>query len=252
MRKNTFEQYTAVILAAGRGSRISDLVTHPKCLLPIGGETLLERNFKIWMNLGIKKVNLVLGYEKQQILEVCQKYEDNFDFTFYYNDDYIRQGNTFSLYLGIKDLNNPCLIFDADLAYEEAILENFLKNGEKSELLVGEGSLSDIESTKTLVDETGLIRKTVEKRAVSEEELNQYDFVGEATGILKFSTEDTNHLSNLAKEFLNDSEKLHLNWEHLLNEFFHQADIGSYFFDQGKWIEIDTPEDYREAQGLFL
>ena len=58
MEGNTFEQYTAVILAAGRGSRISELVTHPKCLLPIAGETLLERNFKIWMNLGIKKLIL--------------------------------------------------------------------------------------------------------------------------------------------------------------------------------------------------
>ena len=125
-------------------------------------------------------------------------------------------------------------------------------NGENSELLVGEGSLSDIESTKTLVDETGLIRKTVEKRAVTDEELKEYDFVGEATGILKFSTKDTVHLSKLAKNFLDNPEKLHLNWEHLLNEFFHQAEIGSYFFDQGKWIEIDTPEDYKEAQGLFV
>lgn len=251
MSQESYDRYTAVILAAGRGSRISELVTHPKCLLPIAGETLLERNFKIWKNLKIKKVHLVLGYEKDQILAVCKKYDDDFDFTFYFNDDYVRQGNTFSLHLGIKDINGPSLIFDADLAYEEHILRNFLENGEKSELLVGEGSLADIESTKTLVDELGIIRKTVEKRAVTNEELAEFSFVGEATGILKFSTEDTIKLSDNAAHFLKDQEKLHLNWEHLLNEFFQQAEVGSFYFNEGKWIEIDTPEDYQEAQSLF-
>ena len=251
MNQESYAQYTAVILAAGRGSRISELVTHPKCLLPIAGETLLERNFKIWKNLNIKNVHLVLGYEKDQILAVCKKYDDDFNFTFYFNNDYIRQGNTFSLYLGIKDINGPSLIFDADLAYEEHILKNFLMNGEKSELLVGEGSLADIESTKTLVDELGIIRKTVEKRAVTNEELAELSFIGEATGILKFSSEDTQKLSHNASQFLESQEKLHLNWEHLLNEFFPQAEIGSYYFSEGKWIEIDTPEDYQEAQSLF-
>jgi L-glutamine-phosphate cytidylyltransferase len=243
--------YTAVVLAAGYGSRISDMTDKPKCLLILEGKTLLERNFEIWKNLGIKRVHLVLGYKKELIVEIAEKYKRDFDFSFYINEDFEKQGNTFSLYLGIKEIEGACLIFDADLVYEEEILEEFLSNKKGSEILVGEGSLSDIECAKTLVDEYGFARMTVDKRAVTEEELQKYRFAGEAIGILKFSKEKTSSLADLASSFLTKQSNLILNWEHLLNDFLVLNDVGVHKFKQGKWFEIDTPEDFKEAQILF-
>ena len=45
----------AVILAAGRGSRLGKYTDDkPKCLIEIGGETLLDRELRLLSELGIK------------------------------------------------------------------------------------------------------------------------------------------------------------------------------------------------------
>ena len=247
----TISDYTAVLLAAGRGLRISDMTDKPKCLLKVQDKTLLERHFEIWKRMGIRKVNLVLGHEKKIIARLAEEYLDHFKFNILDNEDYKRQGNAYSLYIGVKDIDGPSLIFDADIIYEESILQNFLQDAQRDQLLVGVGSLEDIECAKTLVDSRGYARMTVDKRFVCDDELKRYRFVGEAVGILKFSKEQTIELSRVAGLFLSDQKNIHLNWEHLLNLYFLDHQVGVHMFEQGKWMEIDTPEDFEHAQELF-
>ena len=242
---------TAVLLAAGYGKRIRALTDGPKCLLSIDGVSLLVRHFETWKELGIKKVHLVLGYKSDLIRSVAAQYRTDFDLSFSLNEDYERQGNTFSLYLGIRDLSGPCLIFDADLIYESDVLKHFLNDDDSNQMLVGKGDISDIECTKVLVDEGERIQILVDKRAIAHEELAHYHFVGEAVGILKFSAEYTRHLSEMAGHFLAREENLPLNWEHLLNKFIREKEVGIHYFERGKWIEIDTPEDFESARGIF-
>ena len=242
---------TAVYLAAGYGSRIASLTNDPKCMLKINDETLLERSFRIWENLGIKNVVLVLGYEANKLQNIANKFENKFNITYQLNEDYKKQGNTFSLYLGIKDVQETSLIFDADLVYDEVVLGDFIKTGHQSEILIGKASLDDIECAKALIDENKFVRMTVDKRAISEDELKKYQFSGEAIGILKFSAADTKKLTDHAKVFLADPKKLHLNWEHLLNEFLIENNVLENKMKNGRSIEIDTPEDYERAKNLF-
>ncbi len=254
-----FEQYTAILLAAGYGSRISGLTEKPKCLLEINGETLLERNLKIWKNLGIKRVRVVLGYKDELIREVLKKYEDQFELSYLMNEDFRNKGNTYSLYVGInhwKEHDKMSLIFDADLIYDESILRDFLNhtNGQSS-ILTGAGSLEDIECAKVLVENTegqNWVRMTVDKRAVSQEELSKYSFVGEALGILAFSYKDTLSLKNEAESFLAQEKNINLNWEHLLNVYFPHEQIGFDMTESKKWVEIDTPEDFNQAVEIFI
>jgi choline kinase len=242
---------TAVLLAAGFGSRISGLTDRPKCLLPLNGKTLLEWHLETWIHAGIEQANLVLGYQKELIQEVANTYQDRITINYLFNDDYKVKGNTYSLWLGIKDIEGPSLIFDADLIYEPHILLRFLSSDQSDSILVGPGQLSDIESTKVLVDHEGLVRQTVDKRAVTKAELQRYQFVGEAIGVLKFSEKQTRQLASDAQEFLAQPDRLLLNWEHLLNLFLLNHPVWGHVFEEGKWIEIDTPEDYRMAQQLF-
>jgi len=244
-------KYTAVLLAAGYGSRIRDMINEPKCLLTLEGKTLIEKNFEIWRELGIKQVNLVLGYKRELIIKVAEKYSNDFNFKYFFNENYKKQGNTFSLLLGIQNIRGNCLIFDADLVYEKSILENFIKNGQANQILVGKGSLSDIESTKTMIDENGFARMTIDKRALSKEELKKYSFAGEALGILKFSAEQTKKLASMASKFLSKEENLHLNWEHLLNQYLLTEEVRICFSNSDKWIEIDTSEDFKIAKSKF-
>lgn len=250
-KKELTKEHTFVLLAAGYGSRIAELTDRPKCLLEINGESLLSRHLRIWKELGAKKVHLVLGYKASEIKAAVETYTDQLEITFSENSDYQNLGNTYSLFLALKNTTGPLVIFDADLIYQKSILENFLNSSYPDQILIGDGSVEDIECAKALVDGQGYVRKTVDKRAVTPQELTQHSFAGEAMGVLQFSKSASQKLLKAASDFLEVSENRNKNWEHLMNEYLPEADTYGKIITQGQWIEIDTPFDYQEAQSLF-
>lgn len=242
---------TFVLLAAGFGSRISEITDKPKSLLEINGKSILRHHLDSWKELGVKNVNIVVGYKKELLIEACREYEDHFNLNFIFNNDFRNCGNTFSLFSGIKNIDTSCIVFDADLVYEAIILKDFFEDSVGDQVLIGKGSLEDIESTKILIDEARFVRKMVDKRSVTVEELEGFDFTGEAIGILKFSKENTKVLATHAEKFLTKESNLNLNWEYLLNEYVLENDVSIHETDSVKWIEIDTPEDYQDACDIF-
>lgn len=253
-----------IVLAAGYGSRISDVTALPKCLLEINGKSLLERQLEIWKELSIKDVHLVLGYKKEEIERRVEKYKDFFNFTFSVNEDFRTKGNTFSLLLGLQNtlainLDLDQLIFtDADIIYDPRIFSNFLNDiNSVNQILVGKGDINDQECAKVLIDSKGMVFKTIDKRSITKEELTHHQFAGEAIGILKFNIKDgsANSLLDSCQQFLSLEGNILKNWEHLIN--FHLEKKPnfplhiSYLDDELPWIEIDNQEDYNAAKDLF-
>lgn len=243
--------HTAILLAAGYGSRIAGLTDKPKCLLEIGGKTLLAHHLETWARLGISKVHLVLGYESTQVEAEAAKYRDHLEISTSYNNDYKTKGNTYSLWCGLKNTTGPILIFDADLLYEDSILSSFLNDPSENQVLVGAGSIDDIECAKVLINAHGEVIKTVDKRAISPEELAQFKFAGEALGILKFDEAGAHALLSEASDFLENPQNILLNWEHLLNVYLPKFHVTPHFTSSRQWIEIDTPEDFNQALEIF-
>ena len=101
------------------------------------------------------------------------------------------------------------------------------------------------------MDKNAFVRKVVDKRAITKEELELYEYVGEAIGILKFSPSVTDALVKNCEEFLAVAGNLKLNWEHVLNIFLPKVEVQYAQCINHNWIEIDTPEDYQRAQTLF-
>src|SRR5689334_8610480 len=59
---------SAVILAAGRGARLAPLTDRlPKCLLPVGGRAILDRQLAALAAAGIDRVAVVTGYAADAI-----------------------------------------------------------------------------------------------------------------------------------------------------------------------------------------
>ena len=56
----------AIILSAGRGSRLKKYLSHPKCLLKIkNGKTLIERIISMLKQQKIDDIHVVTGFKKQ-------------------------------------------------------------------------------------------------------------------------------------------------------------------------------------------
>jgi choline kinase len=242
---------TALILAAGYGSRIADVTTDPKSLLKINGKTLMDWHFEALKEVGIRDVVVVTGY-KREVLEIyLSKYANEFDIRFAVNDDYRVKGNTYSFYYGLEKTHGDFLLFDADLIYETKILKDFVEDKTTNQILIGESSLDDIECSKAMMDKNGFVRMTIDKRAVSAEECEMYSFAGEAIGILKFSKTYRDDMYQACKEFLVDEKNISKNWEHVMNEFLLNHDMSIQHAHSDRWVEIDNKEDLEKAKRLF-
>jgi L-glutamine-phosphate cytidylyltransferase len=60
----------AIILAAGRGSRMKELTEEvPKCLLEIEGKALLDRQIESLKGAGIDEIAIVTGYKRELLID---------------------------------------------------------------------------------------------------------------------------------------------------------------------------------------
>lgn len=239
---------TAILLVAGYGSRISALTQNPKCLLQVGKSTLLQRHMSLFKTCGIENVIIVVGYKKELILTHVQPFQDQLNITICDNSEYEKKGNIYSLYMGLKQAQTDAIIFDGDLMYTTDILSRYLHDEAGDSLIVGHGSKDDIESTKVLHNTQNQVQLLVDKRSITDEEISQYSFLGEAMGMIKIS----NHsrlifLNTIEKFFSDDADNITANWEPLVNLYIQRYPLAAIFEPSRQWIEIDTPADYEKV-----
>lgn len=97
----------AIILAAGFGMRMVPInVEVPKGILEIKGEPLIERLIKQLHEVGIFKIDIVVGFMKEQYEYLIDKY----DVTLVYNRDYMTKNNLHSLKKVIDKIGNTYIL----------------------------------------------------------------------------------------------------------------------------------------------
>ena len=80
----------AIILAAGRGSRLAEHNPDrlPKCLLELGGRSLLARHLGLLYRFGVRHSDLVIGYEADRIVDHVGKLASRPEVGFHFNPRY--------------------------------------------------------------------------------------------------------------------------------------------------------------------
>lgn len=102
----------AIILAAGRGSRMKQLTRdRPKCLLKVGDKSLLDRQLAALRAAGIDETGIVTGYRREML---------QFDgITEFYNPDWQSTNMVSSLLCASSWLETcPCVISYSDIFYQ--------------------------------------------------------------------------------------------------------------------------------------
>jgi L-glutamine-phosphate cytidylyltransferase len=240
---------SAVVLAAGRGTRIAEVTRAPKCLLEVRGKSLIRHHVDHLAALGFREVVVVVGYQAELVQRHLADHGSGLRVEFVENEDVERFGNAASLCLGLQRVTGPCIAIDGDLIYERAVLERFLRGDPHDSILVGLGEIDDIESTKALVDCLGRVTSVVDKRLLSPNE--QPLFLGEAMGVLMFTEASRTAFLRRSDQFFEAPENLLKNWEPLLNDHLQEQPMTARFVGSPRWIEIDTPQDYAQARRIF-
>ena len=111
-----------VILAAGMAKRLRPLTdTKPKCLLEVGGKTLLERTVRAMQQAGISEFVVVTGYCADQIREALTSIVSPQNITFLHNADYEHNNNIYSLWMaGEVVRGKDFLLMDSDILCDPA------------------------------------------------------------------------------------------------------------------------------------
>jgi choline kinase len=122
----------AIIAAAGLGSRLG--LGHPKCMLELGGITLLTRMIRM-IESHVKRIHVVVGYRENLIIEHCARYHPHV--VLVRNPDFRTTNTAQSLALGARYLKGKCVFLDGDLVINPDSFSAFLDHASRTEILIG-------------------------------------------------------------------------------------------------------------------
>ncbi len=114
-----------LILAAGIGKRLRPLTAKtPKCLLPIGGRTLIERTIDAVLAHGIREIAIVTGFEEKKVRAKISRAFPHKQVSFIHNPRFRVTNNAYSLLLARKFAqHSPFLLLDSDILFPSPLLD---------------------------------------------------------------------------------------------------------------------------------
>jgi histidinol-phosphate/aromatic aminotransferase/cobyric acid decarboxylase-like protein/NDP-sugar pyrophosphorylase family protein len=113
----------AVVLAAGRGSRLHSLTGDaPKCLTEIGGEPILERALNALASQGITEAVVIVGYMGTMVRDRVGSHFSGINILYVEAPDYASTNNIRSLWDARDYLDQDLVLLEADIAFDAEIV----------------------------------------------------------------------------------------------------------------------------------
>jgi len=241
----------AIILAAGLSKRLRPLTDNtPKCLLKVGGKTILEMTIDNVLKSGVRDFVMVTGYRENMIKDfISQKYPD-LSIKYITNSDYENNNNSYSLWMTKDYISGDCILLDSDILFDFRIISKLLESEHSDCLAVNTNHLLGVEEIKVIVDSTNKILHIGK-------ELDPSNSFGESIGIEKFSHEFFRALGVVLERKIVKEKNVNEFYEKSFQELY---DSGNAMFaidvSEYKSMEIDFPEDLQRAgeeiKGIFL
>ena len=234
-----------VILAAGMAKRLRPLTdTKPKCLLEVGGKTLLQRTVDAMATAGINEFVVVTGYRGNMIRDFLTIHYPQFTIRFLDNVDYANNNNIYSLWMAGQIVRGQAfLLMDSDILCDPAAVVRIASEPEAA-LAVNRHELGE-EEMKVVVDNQMRITE-ISKTCRPE------DAMGESVGIEKMTATYSEALFRELDQMILQEGLIDIFYERAFERLIPQGhtfrviDTTDYFS-----YELDTPEDLQRAQELM-
>jgi len=239
-----------VMLAAGIGARLgqSNAETVPKILLHFDGKSLLERHINAFHRLGVTELVLGVGFHHEDIQQEIEDLGAQSFVRTVLNEDF-EQGSIVTLSKLRDELccGASVLLMDADVLYDETLLERLIQSPHENCLLIDRNFVPGDEPVKICVRGGNIVefRKWLS---------TGYDFCGESVGFFKFSAEIAERM--LLQTKLSLRQGRHNDpYEEVIRDVLLTAPQGTFAFEDITgipWIEIDFADDVERAKNVIL
>ena len=234
----------AIILAAGVGWRLrphTDAI--PKCLLDLGGKSLLRRYLEAFAAVGVREAVLVVGHLRERIEAEATHAPSGVSVRFITNEQYTR-GNILSLWHARAEFDDDILIMDADVLFPRELLARLLASPQSNAMAIDERFQDTGEEQKVVCEDGWVVEVT--KKIGTDPRIR-----GEAVGFLRLSSEAAEVLRGILEEFI-ETGKDSLEYEDAFRELAGEVPIGVVEVGDLPWIEIDFEEDVKRARSSVL
>ena len=219
--------HLAVILAAGVGSRLQDVVNdRPKGFLEINGEPIIEASITKLIRAGISQVIIVTGHLHEFYEELAIKYP--FVNTVR-NEAYATTGSMASLATASSFLTSDFLLLESDLVYEFRALSALQNSAQKNVILLS-GPTHAGDEVFVGVQDNRIVNMSKDIRHIQA-------LGGELVGISKISVDL--YLQMIAQ--CEQVDPTHYQYEDCLTDVTDSSDIGFQLVEKLIWGEIDDP-----------
>lgn len=119
---------TALLLAAGMGSRLSPLTdSTAKCLVGLSGIPILERLMRALNAHGFTRLVVVVGHESDSIQDYLGDHVGEIEISYVTSTCYRTTNNLYSLWLARDVIDEPVLLIESDLVFNEALFEGMMR-----------------------------------------------------------------------------------------------------------------------------
>jgi choline kinase len=226
----------AIILAAGRSTRLYPItLEYPKCLLPFGEKTLIEHQIS-WLNMcGIDDILVVNGYLNHMIEE---KLGSRVRYRFFEN--FAETNNLYTLHSINDELDDDVVILFSDVLLSVKLLQKCINSSEDFCLIVDKKNISD--TTMFVSIKNGKIYDIGSHIALKEAD-------GNFIGVAKFSKQGVAMLARQLEKMIQKGGHIQDYYTLALIDIANGENKVGYIEveDNLAWMEIDLKEEYEQA-----
>jgi len=228
----------AIILAAGRGSRLKRFTeSRPKCLNKVGGRTIVEHQLSALRAEGINEIVIVTGYRGHMLSKLgCEVIR---------NRSWKRTNMVASLLCAVERFDGPAIVSYADILYGKDTVYELKK--QKNDIVVVYDldwkTLWNARFDRPLQDaESFVIDADSRIRDIGQKVQNIDEIQGQYTGLMRFSAQAFSWIKNFAdQQTENVMNKMDMTT--LLRLLMQQDYPVCGMAISGGWCEIDTTKD---------
>ncbi len=231
----------AILLCAGLGSRLLPLTAdRPKCLIEVGGRTILEHQVDALRQAGVSGVTVVGGccFERLEAF-VAERWSLGERPELLFNPFYAVSSSIGSVWMARHRLAAPFCVLNGDTIYDPAVVRSGLSHARPGlNLFVEPIGIAEADDMRVHLDGERII-------AVSKDlptSVAQHRSLGFVIG-------DGSEGYAAALDTLIRRNQGAQSFHHaIVDRLAHQSAVHAIIFDHGAWTEIDRPEDIARWQ----